>query len=54
MKQLKRYIDRKDLSGYVGMRLEDDEDVWHAYNLINEVRRPLATSFSRALSARLP
>ncbi|EJD01231.1 uncharacterized protein FOMMEDRAFT_141911 [Fomitiporia mediterranea MF3/22] len=42
MKQIGRYID-KDRSGYITLRPEEDEDMWHLYNLIqegDEVRAP--------------
>ena len=32
---IKQYID-KDLSGSVTLRPQEDEDMWHAYNLIQE------------------
>jgi hypothetical protein len=28
--------------GYVTLRPEDDEDMWHVYNLISEVSRKIA------------
>ena len=27
------------MQGYVNLRPEDDEDMWHLYNIIQEVRR---------------
>jgi len=42
MKLIGKFID-KDKSGYVTLRPEDDEDMWHLYNLIqegDEVRAP--------------
>lgn len=34
---VKKHIE-KDGSGYVTLRPQEDEDMWHAYNLIQEVR----------------
>ncbi|EGC36573.1 hypothetical protein DICPUDRAFT_87353 [Dictyostelium purpureum] len=34
MKLIKKYIE-KDLSGYVKLQLEEEEDLWHCYNLIS-------------------
>jgi len=48
MKLLKRHIE-KDGSGSVSLRLEYDEDLWHAYNLIQEVH-----SLSPAQTSSLP
>lgn len=39
---IKKHIE-KDQSGYVTLKAEEDEDMWHAYNLIQEV---CADSFS--------
>ncbi|KAL5508050.1 DOM34 [Sanghuangporus vaninii] len=42
MKQVGRHIE-KDRSGYITLRPEEDEDMWHLYNLIqegDEVRAP--------------
>ncbi|KAH8083036.1 pelota [Filobasidium floriforme] len=42
MKLVKKHVER-DLSGYVTLCPEDDEDMWHVYNLItegDEVRAP--------------
>lgn len=35
MKLVNKHIER-DGSGYVTLRPEDDEDMWHVYNLISE------------------
>lgn len=40
---VKQYFDR-DGSGYVTLRPQEDEDMWHAYNLIQEVSRDEAVS----------
>lgn len=40
MKLINKHVE-KDTSGYVTLRPEDDEDMWHVYNLIqpgDEVR----------------
>jgi hypothetical protein len=37
MKLVKKFLER-DGSGYVTLRPEEAEDMWHAYNLIQEVR----------------
>lgn len=34
MKVLKRQISSKDGDGFVQMKTEEAEDMWHAYNLI--------------------
>lgn len=33
---VKQHIER-DGSGYVTLRPQEDEDMWHAYNLVQEV-----------------
>ena len=40
------------VKGYVNVRPEDDEDMWHLYNLIQEVCRPLCASGSVAQRRR--
>lgn len=37
MKLVGKHIE-KDHSGHVTVRPEEDEDMWHLYNLIQEVR----------------
>jgi stalled ribosome rescue protein Dom34 len=37
MKLVGKHVER-DGSGHVTLRPEDDEDMWHVYNLISEVR----------------
>lgn len=34
MKVLKQQIGTKDSNGFVRMKTEESEDMWHAYNLI--------------------
>jgi stalled ribosome rescue protein Dom34 len=41
MKLVRKFVD-KDGSGSVTLRPEEDEDMWHAYNLIQEVTVPPA------------
>ncbi|KAI6134958.1 eRF1 domain 1-domain-containing protein [Pisolithus croceorrhizus] len=36
MKLVGKYIDRRNGSGHVTLRPEDDEDIWHLYNLIQQ------------------
>lgn len=36
MKLVGKYIDKRNGSGYVTLRPEDDEDIWHLYNLIQQ------------------
>ncbi|OXB40022.1 mRNA surveillance protein pelota [Cryptococcus neoformans] len=46
MKLINKYIE-KDGSGYVTLRPEDDEDMWHVYNLISEGDRVRAMAVRR-------
>ncbi|KAI6105809.1 eRF1 domain 1-domain-containing protein [Pisolithus sp. B1] len=36
MKLVGKYIDKRNGSGHVTLRPEDDEDIWHLYNLIQQ------------------
>ncbi|KAI6035140.1 eRF1 domain 1-domain-containing protein [Pisolithus orientalis] len=36
MKLVGKYIDKRNGSGYVTLRPEDNEDIWHLYNLIQQ------------------
>lgn len=38
MKQIRSQIE-KNRSGFVTLKAENDEDMWHAYNLVTVVRR---------------
>ncbi|GAA94892.1 uncharacterized protein L969DRAFT_89848 [Mixia osmundae IAM 14324] len=49
MRLVKRHID-KDLSGFIVLRAERDEDIWHAYNLIQEGDRVRAGAVRRIQS----
>jgi len=49
MKLLRKHIE-KDGSGSVGLRLEHDEDLWHAYNLIQEGDEVRSTAIRRIVS----
>ncbi|KAH9938222.1 eRF1 domain 1-domain-containing protein [Fomitopsis serialis] len=46
MKLVGKYIDR-DRSGHVTLRPEDDEDMWHLYNIISEGDRVRAPAIRR-------
>ncbi|CAL1700854.1 unnamed protein product [Somion occarium] len=46
MKLLGKHLD-KDGSGYVTLRPDDDEDIWHLYNLIQEGDRVRASAVRR-------
>lgn len=40
MKLINKFVDRFGV-GHVTLRPEDDEDMWHLYNLIQEVSKTL-------------
>lgn len=48
---IKQHIER-DLSGQVTLRPQEDEDMWHAYNLIQEVRVPPDSAVQRSADSR--
>lgn len=53
---VKQHIER-DGSGYVTLRPQEDEDMWHAYNLIQEVsseKRQVCTYYCFAHWCQLP
>lgn len=50
---IKKHID-KDLSGSVTLRAEEDEDMWHAYNLIQEGDQLRGSAVRSVLSLALP
>jgi hypothetical protein len=52
MKQIRSQIE-KNRSGFVTLKAENDEDMWHAYNLVTVVRRssPLDHELDLALSS---
>lgn len=53
MKVLKRQINHKDGDGFVQMKTEESEDMWHAYNLIAAGDR-VRTSTVRKVNSPMP